>query len=808
MKKANITSVVIALFVAVPVLLTAKDNSATSKQSLCFIENRGQVTDQFSKARADIQFALPAGNVTVFVGDGQLHYQFAKLEKVGGSSNIDGHIMDDPAKGELSIYRMDVELVGANRSAQPIATEKQTYREHYYLPGCGIAGVHAGAFKKITYKDIYPGIDWVIYVKDNKLEHEFVVGPKGNTADIQLRYSGHTSLQKDANGNLVAKTPMGIVTERAPVCYTPQGKEIPSSYSVNGNLVSYDVSGYKGQMTIDPQLLWGTYYGPDSSTSPLYGVACDDSAKVYSAGLTWSGATGSIATTGAYQVTFGGLTDAYLIKFDSSGNRLWATYYGGTDGDWATAVACDRHRNVYVGGVTSSTGGIATPGCQQPTYGGGPRDGFLAKFNSEGILQWGTYIGGSGANTPSSVSCDSNWHVYIAGESNDPNNISTPGSYQAVKAGGWDAFLVQYDSAGVRQWGTYYGGSGSEFGGVHTNDNQFIYLAALTPSTSGIASVSAYQPTFSGGGSDVFVAKFGQDGARFWGSYYGGDGSDNMGGITCDKDGAIYVLGTTSSTTNIASPGCYQAAKAGGAEDAFLMKLEPELGYRVWGTYFGGAGEEVAGLSRIGTDDSNHVYILGNTTSTTGIATTDARQTAYGGGDNDGFFAKFSSAGALEWSTYYGGSATDEVRACAWDGKAVYICGITNSTGNIATAGSFLSVGGGGASYFQGFLSKFGYPDTSATDTTAYVGTIDQHISLAMNPNPNNGLFELTGHFGDGGIAQVVITDISGKVVLKENVAAPGGALNKQLKIQVAPGVYFLRVACGTGMRTLKFIKE
>lgn len=810
MKKISISSLLATLIFATPSLCSARQSSVRDSRSLYFLENKGQIADQYGRARNDIGFAVPAGNMNVFIGNGQLHYQFSRLEKVNTSNGMPAGSLsaNDPGKGEISTYRLDVSLLGCDPMAKVIATEKQDYQEHYYTANSRPAGIHASAFSKITYKDIYPGIDWVIYIKGSGLEHEFVVGPSGNPADIKLSYSGATSLTIDNNGGLVATTPMGTVKEMAPVCYNSEGKEIPSSFTIKEGVVSYDVNNRKGPMVIDPLLLWGTYYGPDSSTSPFYGVACDDSAKVYVAGLTWSGVDGSIATSGAYQVTFGGLTDAFLVKFDSSGNRLWATYYGGTNGDWATGIACDNRRNVYIGGVTSSTTGISTPGSHQPTYGGGARDAFLAKFNSDGVLQWGTYVGGSGANTPSSVSCDSNGHVNIAGESNDVNNISTPGSFQPTRAGGWDAFLVQFDTAGVRQWGTYYGGSADEFGGVHTNDNQYIYLASLTPSATGIASLGAYQSALGGGGSDIFVAKFALNGFRMWGTYFGGEGSDNLGGITCDKLGYIYVLGTTSSTTAIASPGCYQSAIAGGATDAFLAKFEPELGYRVWGTYFGGPNDETVGLSRIGTDDSNHVYILGNTASTTGIATVYGWQTAYGGGSSDGFFSKFSSVGDLEWSTYYGGSLTDEVRSCAWDGKSMYICGITNSPNNIATPGSFLPVGGGGASAFQGFLAKFGYPDTASTDTSALVSTIDRSGDLIIYPNPTSGDIELSGHIAYRGIAQVLVTDVTGRIVLRENIPVANGLLNRRLKIQGAPGVYFLQTLFNDTRRTLKFVKE
>ena len=94
--------------------------------------------------------------------------------------------------------------------------------------------------------------------------------------------------------------------------------------------------------------LWATYYGGtgwDNANS----VACDASGNVYIAGTTNSS---NIASAGFQNVYGGGSYDAFLVKFDASGNRLWATYYGGTGADYGHSVACDALGNVYLAGYT------------------------------------------------------------------------------------------------------------------------------------------------------------------------------------------------------------------------------------------------------------------------------------------------------------------------------------------------------------------------------------------------------------------------------------------------------------------------
>lgn len=794
--------------------LYAGSKSKSPAQQLCFIENKGQVTDQDFKPRNDIQYSLQAPGINVFVGGGQLHYQFIKIAE---SPRVPGTFQaahNEPAPVTITTYRLDVELVGANINVQGTPSGKLGYYEHYYTPGCGEQGATAHAYSKVTYKNVYPGIDWVIYIAGGKLEHEFVVGPGGRSSDIRLRYNGQTSLQLGADGSLVATTPLGTITEQAPVCYNAAGAVIPSAYSLMGNMLCYNTRGYKGPLVIDPVVLWGTYYGPDTSTSPIYALACDTNGHIYGAGLTWSAAAGSIATTGAFQTVFGGTagmnTDAFLVKFDSSGNRLWATYVGGSLDDWGTAVSVDPQGSVYIAGVTNSTSGVSTAGSHQPAYGGGSRDAFLARFDSAGVRKWATYYGGTSNNMPSSVTCDTSGHVFMAGDANDNNGISTPGAYQFAKAGSWDGFLVKFDTAGVRQWGTYYGGTGTEVNFVHTVHGQNIYVAGLTPSIATIASSFAYQPAYGGGGSDAFVARFDMDGNRLWGTYYGGTGSETVGGITCDSAGNIYLLGHTTSDAAIASTGSYQPARSASSVDAFLVKLEPELGFRVWGTYYGGAGDEKTDISRITADDSGNVYIVGNTTSTSGIATTDGWQTAYGGGDMDGFFAKFTWGGSRVWATYYGGTATDDTRACAYDGNSMYICGQSNSTNNIATSNGFKPTGGGGASFYQGYLAKFGYPTYPPPDNTLVAG-LSMPGALAVYPNPGTGVFTLAGTVGNSdATAQVAVTDVAGRNILTTNALISEGKLNMRLVLpaSVPPGIYIVKVATGADTQVLRLIKE
>lgn len=224
----------------------------------------------------------------------------------------------------------------------------------------------------------------------------------------------------------------------------------------------------------------------------------------------------------------GGGSDAFLAKFSSSGVRIWGTYYGGMDRDEGYSCVVDPSGYVYLAGTTRS-GGMASYGAHQTTK-EGTEDAFLVKFDSNGIRQWATYYGGTFNETALACALSGSDAVYLTGLTSSSNNIATPAAYPETHAGGVvEAFLVKFDSSGVRQWGTYFGGSGMDFAySCRVGWQGALYLAGLTGSSGGIATSNAHQATFGGGISDAFLAKFDPNGMclslgfLLWGQRMGG----------------------------------------------------------------------------------------------------------------------------------------------------------------------------------------------------------------------------------------------------------------------------------------------
>lgn len=740
----------LACSIVLPLLLSAKSPTPAhlpADNSLVFVENKGQITDQFALKRPDIQFRLTTPGMTVFVGNGQLHYQWYDQPAIDKA-----HLRN--RKQEIKTYRMDVTLTGANRNAAYVVEHLQSYRESYYTSGDGIV---AHAYKKITYKNVYPQIDWVLYIasdparKTDRLKYDFVVHPGGRPSDIRLQYEGATSLELSADGSIAAATPMGEIHEQAPVSYAVDAQEktssVSSGYVLKNNQLSFKTGNYSGTLVIDPALEWATYYGGTGFIELSTGLVCDGAAAVYMSGVTTS--TNNIATTGAFQATMGGgFFDGYLVKLDANGVRKWATYYGGSDDELTWGIACDRNANIYLSGSTPSNTNIATPGSYQATKTGSGSAQFLVRFDSSGVRKWGTYYGTTGAGI-GLCAVDNRGGVYLAGTTtSNAANLATPGAFQTTYGGGGgDALLVKFDTAGARQWATFFGSDSLEsMTGLVCDVAGNVFISGSTQSLTNIATTGAHQTVY-GGNTDQYLVKFDDAGARKWSTYYGGSGNDYDGEtnvLGADKAGNIYMTGRTSSTNGIASATGFQQTNMGNL-DAFLVKFDGS-GARQWGTYYGGAAADVG--AAITTNNDGETLLAGYTASAGNIATTDGYQPAYGGGQYDAYVVRFDPDGQRVWGTYFGHTGSDAGLGVAFAPQGVlYLSGTTSSNNGISTPGSHQPVIGGSSS---SFIAKFCIATIPVGNTVTGDDSICVHTTHTYSITPVAGATGYVWSFPSG----------------------------------------------------------
>jgi hypothetical protein len=226
---------------------------------------------------------------------------------------------------------------------------------------------------------------------------------------------------------------------------------------------------------------------------------------------------------------------------------------------------------------------------------------------------------------------------------------------------------------------TYLGGRGVDEGfGVTLDSTQHIVVAGDTNS-SDFPTVRAMEGLSSGGAgqSDLFIAKLGADGRTLlYSTYIGGSGFDHAYDVAVDGAGNACVAGDTLSRDfPLANP--VQATHAGG-DDAVVVEISSAGDRLLFSSYLGGRGDDSA--ASLAVSPSGRVYVTG-TTQSVDFPTVNALQSHSSRGDSDAFLSELDPAtGKITYSTYLGGTGSDEATALALDATGnVYLTGLTTS---------------------------------------------------------------------------------------------------------------------------------
>jgi hypothetical protein len=236
----------------------------------------------------------------------------------------------------------------------------------------------------------------------------------------------------------------------------------------------------------------------------------------------------------------------------------------------------DGQDNIYIGGLAVSDDFPLRNAIQATRT---PRGGFgsptLAKFSPKGEVVFSTFLGDRASGGTSGIAFDSGGNIYVTGELDDPNLITTPNAFQPMPGGGNDAFLVKLDPAGSKiLYSSYLGGSGWDSArDIKVDANGYVYVYGWTSSSD--FPVKDSLQTFRGGGSlmdDLFITKLTPSGNTLvYSTLLGGSGYENAGRIVLDAVGAAYVVGNTNSP-NFPVVKAYQTL-AGGRQDGILAKI-------------------------------------------------------------------------------------------------------------------------------------------------------------------------------------------------------------------------------------------
>ncbi len=567
-------------------------------------------------------------------------------------------------------------------------------------------------FGGVRYTGLYPGIDLTYSADASRVKAEYRVNPGAHVSDIRLRYSGLVEIA--ANGDLVVHTGDGELREKAPVLYqmihpgshedgSESRRAIAGKFTVlDAHTVGFAVGDYDASLPliIDPVISYSTFLG-GSGMGAVTGIATDSSGNLYATG--WTEAL-NFPIAGAAQASNGGGVDAFIVKLNAAGSAItYATYIGGKGDDRAAAIAVKSNGEAWVTGATSSYN-FPTVSPLRSTL-GGSRTVFVLRLNSTGnTLLNSTYLGGTAYELGTGIVVDSSGAAYVTGNTQSLN-FPLLNAYQSTIGGRTDAFVTKLNSTGTAMvYSTYLGGVGDETASgivVDTSGNAYVTGGTTSPN---YPLVTPILNTLQGN-QDAFVTKLNSTGsALVYSTYLGGSGttgSELANGLAVDSTGTVYVAGTTNSSNFPTTSGTYQRIY-GGSQDGFVARINAAGSALLFCTYLGGSNFDWA--NAVGFDSSGNTYVAGYTSSTNfGVA--NALQGALNG-PYDAFIMTFNStATAVTFSTYYGGSTSDVVNAMVVDANGnIYVAGQTNST-DLPLQGAIQSNNSGGA---IGWVAKLG----------------------------------------------------------------------------------------------------
>lgn len=265
----------------------------------------------------------------------------------------------------------------------------------------------------------------------------------------------------------------------------------------------------------------------------------------------YDGASGVSATTeGVYVVgdvgdalpgqISAGLSDAYVRKYDRSGNELWTDQYGSSVYDDARGVSTTVE-GVYVVGRTVGT----LPG----QISAGNDDAYVRKYDHHGNVLWTRQFGTSSWDIGLGVSATAEG-VYVTGLTHG----TLPGQ---ISAGDEDAFVRKYDHDGNVLWTRQFGSTKNDSAGGVSATVEGLYVVG---NAAGALPGQIHRGSFDG-----FVRKYDLNGSELWTHQFGTPERDSVLGVSATAEG-VYAVGTTA--------GALPAQVSGGEYDGFLVRYD------------------------------------------------------------------------------------------------------------------------------------------------------------------------------------------------------------------------------------------
>jgi hypothetical protein len=700
------------------------------KMPVNFIPNLGQLDNR-------VVYYIQGKDKTIYFGAEGVTFALAASDQ--------GGLLSGPDPAEPARWAVKLDFLGSNPGVRPAGTAETGAVISYFQGKPENWKTGLPAFSRITYANLWPGIDLIYSGTTDRLKSEFIVHPGADPSSIRLAYRGASAVRANEKGSLVVSTPLGKFEEGAPVAYQEVAGErlsVPLTYEVaEDGRYGFSVGAYdrSQSLVLDPVIILYCGYVGGPSFDYSYGIAADGAGNAYIVGYTYS--AGSFPAFAGPDLTYnGGTVDAFVAKLNPGGTALvYCGFIGGSGNDYGYGIAVDSLGNAYVAGYTSSKETsfpvVTGPGLTQ----NGSYDAFVAKVNARGTaLDYCGYIGGSGQDYGKAIAVDASGRAYVTGSTtSSETTFPVRGSLGPAYSGGQDVFVARVNGQGTAlEYCGYIGGSGEDAGtGIAVDASGNAVLAGQTNSP---VSAAVPFPVVVGPGTDykgyydVFVAKVNAEGSELlYCGYIGGGWNDFGSGVALDLQGNAYVTGYTSSDEStfpvMTGP---SVTHSGGLYDAFVAKVRADGVGLVYCGYIGGSDYDAG--TAIAVNGRGYAIVTGYTSSKEDSFPVKIGPSLTHSGSFDAFVAKVDTTGAeLGFCGYLGGSEADVGTGVALGPEAsgdIYLAGNTYSTESTFPVAVGPDLDHNGSR--DGFVAKI---DETSITLTAPNGGENWHVGFENN---------------------------------------------------------------------------
>ncbi len=475
-------------------------------------------------------------------------------------------------------------------------------------------------------------------------------------------------------------------------------------------------------------------------------------------------------SVGNYTLSQIGIYNAYLIKYDSNGNVIWAKNTNCDGNVFGYSISSDALGNIYCAGYYSGLPFVL--GTYTLTNSGG-LNVILIKYDSNGNVIWVKTSTGNCLFSTDCISTDLAGNSYVSGTFSSPNIVF--GTYTLTNTGSESPFIVKYDYNGNVLWAQSSIGVGSNIAKsvcVDANGDAIVTGFFSSP----LIVFNTFSLTNSGG-NDIFIVKYSSGGNVLWAKSAIGISDDRASSVSVDNNNNSYVTGSYMSSTLV-----FGTQSLTGLGGIFTAKYDLN-GNVLWvKSSVGGNGVYSASAYNEG------VFIMGSV----GLGGAPMSFDSYTIDPQIGFLdpcflAQYDLNGNVLYAESFGSGGDDQNAVCVDKYCNAYIIGDFNINPFIIGTNSLTQIGGGE----NIFTAKLSFTSINCqmppTSNKEFLSKINGFI---FYPNPNNGSFKLQidNEIKNG---ELIVVNSLGEKVHEQKITQGTNDINIKL---MAVGLYHCKI--------------